>query len=1113
MNRLLALVTTSLALLALVSPCYANAEFNLETARLSIDDQGFAEITFAQGAWPKSATPAFSLTVNGSAVFPKSVRQDANDLVVVFANGTTARFSVLVQNGFVVFRLKEISETPGLEQFQLFQLGLPEGATVRRTLNAAVSAENLAAVVAGEPNVLASYAALPAPRADRSGIRHEFAPTKEAKVGQQASRFTSVSDGNPGGWSMRGKMFPKPLDLTGLKAIRAWVHGDGKGQMLKFQLNDGKGGARDVYMPINFEGWRHVTLTENPYDKLNYSQVTGIQLYYNSLPVNAEVTCLIDQIEAVVERDGQEQVVLLEDFESPESPFWDNARSSLRALTATAHGITPAAFAVLACPTERMLEYMPLLEQAAQIPSPRLGGTWNKVSPSVKQSYLFLTRFNETQFDQAVALARQGGFKMILLGQESWARTTGHYEINRTNFPEGLEGLRETIARFHEAGFGVGLHFLGPSIYAPDAYLTPVPDPRLVKDANTTLAAAIDEKATFIPASALSASFPEEDGGYTGNGTTIQIGNELIRYTRLSRIESNGFEGPIGFEGCQRGFMGTQAASHAAGARVDHLMRSYGYHMFDMDTPLIDEVATHFAKVANTCKIDMVYFDGSERLQGDHWYYNAKLHKTFYDKLENKNTLLQASSHSHYSWHLVARSASADGHGDLKGYLEERSPAFTHFSDNAMPLDIGWYYGYDPESTIDQYEYILAATIGYDSSMSYQVSVDAAKNHPFSDLILDLIATYEQLRLSGRVPDEMRKRLRIAEELVGKNEEQRAQLIAHRRDYRLMHGQAEDAFQRVIYGPWQELGGKDASQSKWTLEVPSTARVGFQIHLRSGAWLNAGPSYSAPDAIPMQSFDDLAPFTANPGDRDVAVIDTEPSASVSSNDVTQTLRREAGGKEGSHFAVYQATSKLPTAAGWSVMRSQFTPELDISKHAAIGLWMRGNGKGGKFKLQLLDNKGKAMDYYLDNNYEGWQYHQLPRPATDSIDYGAVRSLLIYFNGLPGQTTIACGLDGVKALPRLDEATLSNPWIQIGDSRLQLRETMRANQYLFGWPGEPIRSYGPTAADASTRDGVLQTIELPAGSHAVSFGHDGGSVASLRVRTTLQTEERHVIPKK
>ena len=114
---------------------------------------------------------------------------------------------------------------------------------------------------------------------------------------------------------------------------------------------------------------------------------------------------------------------------------------------------------------------------AAGIPSPRLGGAWNKTSPAIKRSYFFLTDFRESQFDEALAIARRGGFAMILLGQESWCAGTGHYEIDRDRFPDGLDGLKRTIGRFHDAGFGVGLHFLGASIYPPDPYITPVPDP------------------------------------------------------------------------------------------------------------------------------------------------------------------------------------------------------------------------------------------------------------------------------------------------------------------------------------------------------------------------------------------------------------------------------------------------------------------------------------------------------------------------------------------------------------------------------------------------------------------------------------------------------------
>ena len=49
-----------------------------------------------------------------------------------------------------------------------------------------------------------------------------------------------------------------------------------------------------------------------------------------------------------------------------------------------------------------------------------------------------------------------------------------------------------------------------------------------------------------------------------------------------------------------------------------------------------------------------------------------------------------------------------------------------------MPLDIGWYTVYDPTTTLDQYEYILGATIGYNSSMSLQVSPTTGVKHPFT---------------------------------------------------------------------------------------------------------------------------------------------------------------------------------------------------------------------------------------------------------------------------------------------------------------------------------------------------------------------------------------------
>ncbi|MCR4414245.1 MAG: hypothetical protein NUV77_17650, partial [Thermoguttaceae bacterium] len=643
---------------------------------------------------------------------------------------------------------------------------------------------------------------------------------------------------------MRGRGFPRPIDLRGCKAIRAWILGDGKGEQLKIQLYDGRGGYRDTYVPIDFTGWRHVTVAESPFNNLRYDRVAAINFYYNGMPANQTVECLVDHVEAIVERDGKTEAVLLEDFESRDSPLWAAPARSLCVETLKRYGLEPAAFGVLACPKAEFLGTVERFEQAAGVPSPRPGGVWNKRSPWIKRSYFFLTDFRESQFDEALAIARRGGFHMILLGQESWCRSTGHYEVDRDRFPDGVEGLRRTIRRFNEAGFRVGLHFLGPSIYPPDPYLTPVPDPRLVKAATTELAADIDAKAAFLPTAEAPEKFPAEDGGYMGDGTVLQVGDELIWYGKRSTTP------PYGFAECRRGHLGTKSAAHKKGDRVWHLLRSYGYHMFDMDTSLLDEVTTNFAKVANACGIDMIYFDGSEKLQGDHWYYNARLQKAFYDKLANKDMLLQGSSYSHYSWHLMARSASADGHGDLKGYLDERSPWFDSLARDGMPLDIGWYYGYDPDSTLDQYEYILGATIGYDSSMSFQVSVAAASRHPFTQDILDLIARYEKLRLSGRVPAEMRARLRIDPALGGKKPEEQAGLLDRRREYRLVGPEGREAFQRVVYAPWREIRSADEQNAAWTVRVAEgPARVGVQVHARSGPWLQAGPAYRAADAV------------------------------------------------------------------------------------------------------------------------------------------------------------------------------------------------------------------------------------------------------------------------
>jgi hypothetical protein len=1108
-NRLATLLQAICTLALFSAWCQAETAFDLGTARLTLDGQGaVTSLVFSDGQnWPACSQPAFCLQTAQGRLLPESVARVDNKLKVLFAGGSSAEFAVQSNRGFAVFRLVKLSTKEKVTNFRLFSLATSPQAKLSSELNAGLSDSTAVAVMAAEVNVHAYAESFGGERGDKPGCRHEFVQTgEEAKVGRSAARFTATSSAEPDGWSMRGRSFVKPLDLSGCKAIRVWVKGDGQGEALKIQLSDGQGGCRDNYLPIDFEGWRQVTLSDSPYNTLNYRNVAAINFYYNGLPPGKTVTCLIDHVEAIVQRDGREEAVLLEDFETRDSPLWSPPATLLNVETVAKHGLEPACFGLIACPRAEFMDTVMRFEAASGLPSPRPGGKWNKVSPWIKRSYFFLTDFRESQFDEALAIARRGNFHMIILGQESWCHSTGHYEVDRDRFPGGLEGLARTMRRFREAGFRVGLHFLGPSIYPPDPYLLPIPDPRLVRDAFSSLNADIDEKAQFLPTPEAPEAFPAEDGGYKGQGTVLQVGEELIAYGERSTKE------PFGFGQCQRGYLGTRPAAHKKGEKVAHLRKSYGYYLFDMDTSLLDEVSTNFAKVANACDVDMIYFDGSELLQGDHWYYNAKLHKAFYDKLKNKDMLLQASSFSHYSWHLLARSASADGHDDLKAYLDERSPWFDSFQRNGMPLDIGWYYGYDTRATPDMYEYVLGATIGYDSSMSFQVSPAAAARHPFTPVILDLIARYEKLRLSGRVTPEMKERLRIDPQLGGQmTAEARDRLLDVRRDYRLVGSEGHETFQRVDYRPWREIASLDGKANVWPVQVKNgPARAGVQFHAMSGPWLHPGPSYQSAEALVLETFDDLAPYSSDPhAKRDVRSLASGQAGSTFPGVTQHVELSDQAAPQGGRHAIYTAESSLATDSGWSVIGRQFDPPLDISWHKAIGFWLRGDGQGGQFKLQLLDGRG-AMDYYVANDFTGWRYQQLARPQNDAIDYHKLRSLMFYYNGLPGKTSVACGIDDVKALRGLDTRSIKDPYVEIAGRRFAWKGTLLEGQYVLLWPDEPICRYGLPLSAPEVAAERFPSVELPAGDHRVTFGCSGDLLMPVRVRLTLQPPERHPV---
>ena len=848
------LASVGIALILLLGALSAEAaqeaiSFSLGSASLSIDTDGTARLLRGDGSAAGDAIEAFGLkSEEGHTLGPRSVvKKSEESFDVVFTDGSTVCFQTATESGFVLFKVVSADFASPMEKMVCFQLPIPDGATYAGQINQMVLPDGFTVALMTAAVNLCPVRSAGAVKGNNKQCSHTFRPldcqsaeSDGGGLGQRCAEFCAESKRDDGiGWSVHGKSFPAPLDLTGCRAIRARVWSDGNGEQLKIQLG-GKSGHRDDYIPADFTGWKTVTLTTPALNDLTYDDVRYLYFYYNGLPAGKSVRCLIDQVEAVFGEGESEKVVVLEDFEPDHSSYWVGDR--MQAVTFARHELVPTQFALIATDPQHWADTVERMQHKAGLPSPRPGGAWRDASPYVHQSYFFLTYFNVNEYDAALAFAKRGGFKQILLLQNSWCKSTGHYEVNEENFPGGLPTLKETIEKFRGEGIRFGLHFLAASIDTSDPYLSPVPDKRFVTGHSDTLAADLDKEATAIALEGDAEEFPTGQDSYMGSGQVVRIDDELIQYDKT---------GPDGLSGCVRGLYGTTVAEHKAGTPVAHFIRAYGYHMYDLDTDFPEQIAANFARVANELPLDMIYFDGSELLQrpgdSDHWYYNARLHRAFYDAVNDKNILYQGSSCSPCSWHQLLRSASADGHDDLKAYLEERSGAFLSMANDHMPLDIGWYYGYDRSATPDMYEYVLGATIGYDSSMSFQASVAAAMKHPFIGEILDMIRAYEELRLSGKIPFQWRPLFQIDPVMAGyKSEEERNALLANRRDFHLeTTADGKQQFRRVIYPLWQKPNSEEGS-STWTLTVDRPCRIGFQVHFMEEGTTEEGAAVSRP---------------------------------------------------------------------------------------------------------------------------------------------------------------------------------------------------------------------------------------------------------------------------
>ena len=131
-----------------------------------------------------------------------------------------------------------------------------------------------------------------------NGVTQAYSTTTEdPKVGDSCLVYSAQSTG--GGWGGIGRRFDKPLDLSATRAIALWMHGDGKGEIIRIQFRDAEGRNADFLPPITFKGWRKQVFPTAGFGNFDWSKVEYMLFYFNGIPANASVEVKLDDIRAL----------------------------------------------------------------------------------------------------------------------------------------------------------------------------------------------------------------------------------------------------------------------------------------------------------------------------------------------------------------------------------------------------------------------------------------------------------------------------------------------------------------------------------------------------------------------------------------------------------------------------------------------------------------------------------------------------------------------------------------------------------------------------------------------------------------------------------------------
>jgi len=778
----------------------------------------------------------------------------------------------------------------------------------------------------------------------------------------------------------------------------------------------------------------------------------------------------------------------------PELP---GANSRLRALCYPRFGFAGAEVAIIGCPQAQLRQVMKEVVQAAEdVPHSPLGGPWSMEAKINRGSYLFnFGNVTEKNVDGWIQLVQSLGLNQIDFHGGKTFRF-GDCRPNPEMYPRGQASLKAVIDKLHQAGIAAGLHTYSFFIDKSCPWVTPVPDSRLASDSTFTLAAPLTAESALLPVIEPTKDMSAITGFFVRNSVTLQIENELITYSGVSK------ESPYGFTGCTRAACGTRAVSHPSGAKVRHLKECFGLFVPDGDSTLLAEVAGKTAEMFNVCGFDMMYLDaldGEDVLGGSEngWHYGSKFVFELWKRLK-KPASMEMSTFHHHLWYVRSRMEAWDVPSrSYKKFVDLHHAANEEYSRMFLPGQMGWWAfrgwtGFQTEPMLeDDIEYLCGKCLGSDSGLAMMgVDPESFSTKPVSQRLGAILKRYETLRHSNYFPETIKAKLRVPGD-----------------EFTLTQNtKGEWQFRPVQYTKHKVQGVKN-----WSSVWRSKNKFGRQpLALRIEALMSAGP-YDAPGNVVMADFSDAKDFGERASESGITT-DLRPSSA-------QVKVQPGSGC----YSALSARSKREGA--WTKMGKIFRPALDLSRNQALGIWVYGDGQGEVLNFQLRSPEHLSLaigEHYVTVDFTGWRYFELIEPEGEryanyswpygstyaiyffSVDYGHLESLNLWYNNLPPGKEVACYLSPIKALP-LAKARFSNPAITINNKTLVFPAQIESGSRLEFRSLSDCKLYG---ADMELLSEVKPQGELPIleeGENEVSFTCDAPAGLSPRANVTVITQ--------